>query len=36
MFSGDHPELPQVSLDKPYKLKGLSAAISQALINKKK
>jgi two-component system, cell cycle sensor histidine kinase and response regulator CckA len=36
VMAGDHPELPQVFLGKPYKLKGLSDAISRALINKKK
>jgi CheY-like chemotaxis protein len=35
VMAGDHPELPQVFLGKPYKLKGLSDAISQALINRK-
>ena len=36
VMAGDHPELPQVFLGKPYKFKGLSDAINQALINKKK
>jgi len=36
VMAGDHPELPQVFLGKPYKLKGLSDAIGQALVNKKK
>jgi signal transduction histidine kinase/CheY-like chemotaxis protein len=36
VMAGDHPELPQVFLSKPYKIKGLSDAISQALINTKK
>jgi CheY-like chemotaxis protein len=36
VMSGDHPELPQVFLGKPYNLKGLSDAISRALINGKK
>jgi CheY-like chemotaxis protein len=36
VMAGDHPELPQVFLGKPYKLKGLSDAISQALYIKKK
>jgi CheY-like chemotaxis protein len=36
VMAGDHPELPQVFLGKPYKLKGLSDAISQALVSKKK
>ena len=31
VMSGDHPELPQVFLGKPFKLKGLSDAISEAL-----
>ena len=31
VMAGDHPELPQVFLGKPYKLKGLSGAINQAL-----
>jgi CheY-like chemotaxis protein len=34
VMAGDHPELPQVFLGKPYKLKGLSDAISQALVRK--
>ena len=36
VMSGDHPEWPQAFLGKPYMLRGLSDAISQALINKKK
>jgi CheY-like chemotaxis protein len=32
VMAGDHPELPQVFLGKPYKLKELSDAISQALV----
>ena len=36
VMAGDHPELPQVFLGKPYKLKGLSDAIGQALVSKKK
>jgi len=35
VMAGDHPELPQVFLGKPYNLKGLSDAISQALVNRK-
>jgi CheY-like chemotaxis protein len=35
VMSGDHPELPQAFLGKPYNLKGLSDAISQALRNRK-
>jgi len=35
VMAGYHPELPQVFLGKPYKLKGLSDAISQALAGKK-
>jgi two-component system, cell cycle sensor histidine kinase and response regulator CckA len=31
-MAGDHPELPQVFLGKPYKLKGLDDAIRQALV----
>ena len=34
VMAGEHPELPKVFLGKPYRLKGLSDAISQAL-NKK-
>jgi two-component system, cell cycle sensor histidine kinase and response regulator CckA len=33
-MAGDHPELPQVFLGKPYKLKGLADAISQALVTR--
>jgi len=29
-MAGDHPETPQIFLGKPYHLKGLSDAISQA------
>jgi len=36
VMAGDHPELPQVFLGKPYKLKGLRDAIGHALVNKKK
>ncbi len=36
VMAGDHPEWPQVFLGKPYKFKGLSDAISQALDGKKK
>jgi CheY-like chemotaxis protein len=32
VMAGDHPELPQVFLGKPYQLKGLRDAIRQALI----
>jgi CheY-like chemotaxis protein len=32
VMAGDHPEWPQVFLGKPYKLKGLSDAIGQALV----
>lgn len=32
VMAGDHPELPQVFLSKPYKRKGLSEAISGALV----
>ncbi len=35
VMAGDHPELPQVFLSKPYKLKGLNDAIFQALVNRK-
>jgi PAS domain S-box-containing protein len=35
-MSGDHSEWPQVFLSKPYTLKGLSDAIGQALVSKKK
>jgi CheY-like chemotaxis protein len=31
VMEGDHPELPQAFLAKPYNLKALHAAISQAL-----
>jgi len=34
VMAGDHSELPQVFLGKPYKLKGLSDAISQALVSR--
>jgi PAS domain S-box-containing protein len=34
VMEGDHPELPQAFLGKPYKLKGLSDAISHALNNR--
>jgi len=36
VMEGDHPELPQVFLGKPYNHKGLSDAINQALISKGK
>jgi CheY-like chemotaxis protein len=36
VMAGDHAEWPQVFLGKPYKLKGLSDAIGQAWVNKKK
>ena len=36
VMAGDHPELPQAFVGKPYKFKGLSDAISQALVSKKK
>ena len=36
VMAGDHPELPQVFLGKPYGLQGLSYAISQALASRKK
>ena len=32
VMAGDHPELPQVFLSKPYKLKELGDAIDQALV----
>ena len=35
VMAGDHPELPQVFLGKPYKRKELKDAIGQALVNKK-
>ena len=35
VMAGDHSELPQAFLGKPYKLKNLSDAISQVLISKK-
>jgi two-component system cell cycle sensor histidine kinase/response regulator CckA len=35
VMAGDHPQLPQVFLGKPYNLKGLSDAMSQALVNRK-
>jgi len=35
VMAGDHPDLPQVFLGKPYKLKVLSDAISQALANRR-
>ena len=35
VMAGDHPELPQVFLGKPYKLKELGDAIRQALVSKK-
>jgi len=33
--AGDHPELPQVFLGKPYKLKVLGDAIGHVLASKK-
>ena len=36
VMEGDHPELPQAFLAKPYNLKALRNTISQALSNKKK
>jgi PAS domain S-box-containing protein len=36
VMEGDHPELPQVFLGKPYKHKGLSDAINQALVSMEK
>ena len=35
VMAGDHPELPQVFLGKPYTLKRLREAIGQALVGKK-
>jgi len=35
VMEGDHPEMPQAFLAKPYNLKGLSNAIKQALQRKK-
>ncbi|MEI7997073.1 MAG: PAS domain S-box protein, partial [Methylococcaceae bacterium] len=35
VMAGDHAELPQVFLGKPYNLKGLRDAISQALVSRK-
>ena len=35
VMAGDHPEWPQAFLGKPYKLKGLSDAIGQALVRRK-
>ncbi|TSA47853.1 MAG: PAS domain-containing sensor histidine kinase [Deltaproteobacteria bacterium] len=35
VMADDHPELPQVFLGKPFKIKGLSDAISQALVHGK-
>jgi FixJ family two-component response regulator len=34
VMAGDHPEWPQAFLHKPYGVKGLSDAISQAMGNK--
>jgi len=31
VMAGDHPELPQAFLGKPYKLKGLRDAIGRAI-----
>lgn len=36
VMTGDYPEWPQVFLGKPYRLKGLSDAIREALAGKKK
>jgi CheY-like chemotaxis protein len=36
VMAGDHPELPQAFLGKPYKLKELGDAIGQVLSNEKK
>jgi len=36
VMAGDHAEWPQIFLGKPYKLKGLSDAIGQVWVNKKK
>jgi CheY-like chemotaxis protein len=36
VMSGSHPDWPQVFLGKPYSLKGLSDALSQALSKRKK
>ena len=36
VMAGDHPELPQVFLCKPYKLNELGDAISQALVKEVK
>jgi len=36
VMAGDHSELPQAFLGKPYRLQGLSDAIGQALVSKKK
>jgi len=36
VMEGDHPELPQAFLGKPYKYKGLRDAINQALFSKRK
>jgi CheY-like chemotaxis protein len=36
VMAGDHPELPQVFLGKPYRLKELRVAIGQALVSRKK
>jgi CheY-like chemotaxis protein len=36
VMAGDHPELPQAFVGKPYKFRGLSDAINQALVSEKK
>jgi CheY-like chemotaxis protein len=36
VMEGDHPELPQVFLGKPYNLKALRNAITQTLESRKK
>ncbi len=36
VMDGDHPELPQAFLSKPYQLQGLRDAIGRALVHGKK
>jgi two-component system cell cycle sensor histidine kinase/response regulator CckA len=36
VMAGDHPELPQVFLGKPYRLKELGEAIGHALVSREK
>jgi hypothetical protein len=36
VMAGDHPELPQAFLSKPYQLQGLRDAIGLALVHGKK